>query len=117
MQPGGGLMCEKASDGCIERWRLLLPTLLISGVMSLAHVIAHGAVILQPDLKIEQIGVLADRQSPSQLTFGPDGRLYAAIANRFNVNATSVVSFAYNPKGNLTDQRVDASTGGALGIA
>jgi hypothetical protein len=117
MQPKGRLMCEKASGGCIRRWRLLLPTILISGVTLLAHVVAHGAVILQPDLGIERVGVLANSQQPSQLAFGPDGRLYAAIANRNNPNATSVVSFAYNPKGTLTDQQVAASTGGALGIA
>jgi hypothetical protein len=75
---------------------------------------AHAATMLQPDLRIEKIGQIPEGP-PSQMVFGPDGRLYVALAN-FTANAVSAVSFAYNPLTALSAERVAAATGGALGI-
>jgi hypothetical protein len=72
-------------------------------------------VVVQPDLTITQIGEFT-LSLPAQLAFGPDGRLYASQVFGGD-KAPSAVSFRYDPAGGLTDERVEASTGGALGIA
>jgi hypothetical protein len=72
--------------------------------------------MLQPDLVISRLGGTT-AGSPGQMAFGPDGRLYVATVNFGNSAAPSVESFAYDPSGNLTDDRVEAPTGGAVGIA
>jgi len=114
-------MCEhklEALSVCNRRQRFFLSTLVISLVMTLAHPIVRGATILQPDLTIERIGVLDQQRQPAQMVFGPDDhRLYISIVNRNAPSAVSVVSYAYDPKGNLADEKGVASTGGALGIA
>jgi len=94
-----------------------VPTLAIAfAILAVLHTNVHGATSLQPDLSIAPIGSLVD-QPPSQMAFGPDGRLYVTAANQNAPNAVSVVSFAYDPRGNLSDRKIEASTGGALGIA
>jgi hypothetical protein len=72
-------------------------------------------VVLQPDLTLANIGT-ASNGPPAQMVFGPDGRLYVTLANSGNANAPSVESFAYNSNGALSGERVEASTGGAIGI-
>src|SRR5262249_25517834 len=73
------------------------------------------AVAVQPDLAITKIGEFTIAV-PAQMAFGPDGRLYASQVNFGDPTAPSAVSFRYDPAGGLTDERVEASTGGALGI-
>jgi hypothetical protein len=71
--------------------------------------------MLQPDLSIARLGAVSNGP-PAQMVFGPDGRLYVTLANFGNASAPSVESFAYSPSGGLSDERVEVSTGGALGI-
>jgi glucose/arabinose dehydrogenase len=76
---------------------------------------APAPVIVQPDLRIERIGVVPQGR-PAQMVLGPDGRLYVTISDATDANGPSVVSFAYDPAGTLSDPAVEASTGGAIGI-
>jgi glucose/arabinose dehydrogenase len=85
-------------------------------MLALLHANVQSATILQPDLSITRIGSLVD-EPPSQMAFGPDGRLYVTAAIQNVPDAVSVVSFAYDRGGNLSDRKIVARTGGALGIA
>jgi glucose/arabinose dehydrogenase len=95
--------------------RILPIVLTLIGGIASPSITAFSATILQPDLSIAQIGKLT-QGPPSQMVFGPDGRLYVSLANTSDASAASVVSFGYNPAGNLTGEKVAASTGGALGV-
>jgi len=77
---------------------------------------APAPVTVQPDLRIESIGVVPQGR-PSQMVLGPDGRLYVTISDAADANGPSVVSFAYDATGPLADPAVEASTGGAIGVA
>jgi hypothetical protein len=84
-------------------------------VETLENRLTPAPVVLQPDLSLAKIGTATDGP-PAQFDFGPDGRLYVTLANFGSSNAPSVDSFAYDPAGSLSAPRVEASTGGALGI-
>ena len=98
----------------IRLTRIWAAVFAIASSMTVACGQSHAATMLQSDLKIEKIGQIPEGP-PSQMVFGPDGRLYVALAN-FTANAVSAVSFTYNPLAALSAERVAAATGGALGI-
>jgi hypothetical protein len=94
--------------------RVLLTLVAVAGGVAAAAQQTHAATMLQSDLAIERIGQIPEGP-PAQMVFGPDGRLYVSLAN-FSANAASAVSFAYNPFAALSNERIAATTGGALGI-
>ncbi|MDB5808087.1 MAG: repeat containing protein [Betaproteobacteria bacterium] len=106
---------EKPPHAASQRTRILATLIALAGGMAIGVELAHSATMLQPDLAIEKIGQIPEGP-PAQMVFGPDGRLYVSLAN-FNADAASAVSFAYNPIAALSNERVAATTGGALGIA
>jgi glucose/arabinose dehydrogenase len=92
------------------------PVVLLSLIAAAPAAQAPAPVIVQPDLRIESIG-LVPQGRPSQMVLGPDGRLYVTISDAADANGPSVVSFAYDPAGPLADPAVEAATGGAIGLA
>lgn len=98
-----------------RRFRLahcVVPSLCVATILAQSP----QASISQPDLALTRIGTVPVGR-PSQMVFGPDGRLYITIADATGTDGPSVVRFDYDPTGSLTSPTTAASTGGAVGIA
>ena len=80
------------AHGTIQSTRTWAAISVIAASMAVVCGQVHAATMLQSDLRIEKIGQIPEGP-PSQMVFGPDGRLYVALAN-FTANAVSAVSFA-----------------------
>ena len=93
----------------MNRYALYLGTLCIIVLAASSGRAASIAPGVSGDFNIEIIST-SDIGQIGQLTFGPDGRLYAAT--RFD----GIISFAYDPNGLLSDE-MQASTRNSLGIA
>src|SRR3954464_14129326 len=92
--PEGALLMSRDFSRLVDLTRRPRARRAVPALEALECRVVPAPVVLQPDLALAKAGTVT-QGGPAQLDFGPDGRLYASLANTA-AGSASVVSFAYD---------------------